>query len=67
VDGPDEAAQKIRHYGEVLKRNLRLTFQMDQAARPQAKLLRAMEILGTRMRRRCEGRPPPLYRAQLER
>jgi probable LLM family oxidoreductase len=49
VGSPDEVVEKIRHYDTVLGGISRLTFQMDLAALPQANLLRAIEILGTRI------------------
>ena len=47
LGGPDEVIDKIRHYDEVLGGISRLTFQMDLAALPHAKLLRAIETIGT--------------------
>jgi len=49
VGGPDEVIDKIRHYDEVLGGITRLTFQMDLAALPHATLMRAIELLGTRV------------------
>lgn len=46
---PEEVAEKIRRHGEALGGISRLTFQMDVAELPQAKLLRAIELLGTRV------------------
>src|SRR5438477_3920355 len=47
LGGPDEVIDKIRHYDEVLGGISRLTFQMDLAALPSTKLLRAIETIGT--------------------
>jgi probable LLM family oxidoreductase len=49
VGGPDEVIDKIRHYDEVLGGITRLTFQMDLAALPHATLMRAIELIGTRV------------------
>ena len=49
VGGPDEVIEKIQHYDEALGGISRLTFQMDLAALPQAKLLRAIELIGSRV------------------
>jgi antitoxin component HigA of HigAB toxin-antitoxin module len=45
----DEVIEKIQHYDEALGGISRLTFQMDLAALPQAKLLRAIELIGSRV------------------
>ena len=47
LGGPDEVIDKIRHYDEVLGGISRLTFQMDLAALPHTKLLRAIDTIGT--------------------
>jgi probable LLM family oxidoreductase len=49
VGGPDEVVEKIRLYDEALCGISRLTFQMDLAALPHATLMRAIELLGTRV------------------
>jgi probable LLM family oxidoreductase len=49
VGGPDEVVEKIQHYDDALGGISRLTFQMDLAALPQAKLLRAIELIGSRI------------------
>ena len=49
MGGPDEVIDKIRHYDEVLGGITRLTFQMDLAALPHATLMRAIELIGTRV------------------
>jgi probable LLM family oxidoreductase len=49
VGGPDEVVDKIRFYDEALGGISRLTFQMDLAALPHATLMRAIELLGTRV------------------
>jgi probable LLM family oxidoreductase len=49
VGGPDEVVDKIRLYDEALGGISRLTFQMDLAALPHATLMRAIELLGTRV------------------
>jgi probable LLM family oxidoreductase len=49
LGNPEEVAEKIRRHSEALGGISRLTFQMDVAELPQAKLLRAIELLGTRV------------------
>jgi len=46
VGGPGEVAQKILRHSEALGGISRISFQMDVAARPQAKLLSAIELIG---------------------
>jgi probable LLM family oxidoreductase len=57
VGDPDIVAEKILHVNESLGGISRLTFQMSVAALPHAKLMRAIELLGTRV--------APLVRAAL--
>jgi hypothetical protein len=49
VGGPEEVVDKIHHYDEVLGGISRLTFQMDLAALPHSRLMRAIEVIGTRV------------------
>jgi alkanesulfonate monooxygenase SsuD/methylene tetrahydromethanopterin reductase-like flavin-dependent oxidoreductase (luciferase family) len=49
LGNPDEVAEKIRHHSEALGGISRITFQMDVAELSQAKLLRSIELLGTRV------------------
>ena len=49
VGGPEEVAEKILRHSEALGGISRVTFQMDNAALPHAKLMRATELLGTRV------------------
>jgi len=63
VGNPKEVAEKILRHSEALGGISRITFQMDVAESSQAKLLRAIELLGTKVaplagflkqvRRRC--------------
>jgi probable LLM family oxidoreductase len=46
VGNPDEVAEKILDHSEALGGTTRITFHMDVAVSPQAKLLRAIELLG---------------------
>ncbi|MFD2162856.1 Atu2307/SP_0267 family LLM class monooxygenase [Paradesertivirga mongoliensis] len=46
VGGPEEVAEKILRHSEALGGISRLTFQMDNAALPQSKLLRSIELIG---------------------
>jgi probable LLM family oxidoreductase len=49
VGGPEEIAEKILRHSSALGGISRFTFQMDNAALPQAKLLKAIELIGTRI------------------
>ena len=49
VGDPETVAGKILHVNESLGGISRLTFQMSVAALPHAKMLRAIELLGTRV------------------
>src|ERR1700691_5199001 len=46
VGNPEEVAEKILHHSETLGGISRISFQMDVAELPQAKHLRAIELLG---------------------
>ncbi len=47
IGDPETVAQKVRHVDEVLGGVSRLTFQMTNVALPHAKMLNAIELLGT--------------------
>jgi probable LLM family oxidoreductase len=49
IGGPEEVAEKILRHSEALGGISRITFQMNAASIPQAKLMRAIELLGTRV------------------
>jgi len=49
VGGPEEVAEKILAHSESLGGIARISFQMDVAALPHAKLMHAIELLGTRV------------------
>lgn len=49
VGNPDEVAEKILEHSEALGGISRISFQMDVAALPHAKLMHAIELLGTRV------------------
>jgi alkanesulfonate monooxygenase SsuD/methylene tetrahydromethanopterin reductase-like flavin-dependent oxidoreductase (luciferase family) len=49
VGDPETAAEKILRVNQSLVGISRLTFQMSVAALPHAKLMRAIELLGTRV------------------
>jgi len=49
VGSPEEVAAKIKRHSEALGGISRFTFQMDNAALPQEKLLRSIELIGTRV------------------
>jgi hypothetical protein len=47
VGNPDEVVAKIHHYNDTLGGISRITFQMNAASLPHAKLIKAIEMLGT--------------------
>ena len=49
VGNPDEVAEKVIRHSEALGGISRITFQMNAASLPHAKLMRAIELLGTRV------------------
>jgi len=49
IGDPDEVAEKIIRHSEALGGLSRLTFQMNAASLPHAKLMRAIEAIGTRV------------------
>ena len=49
IGDPDEVTEKIIRHSEALGGISRLTFQMNAGALPQAKMMRAIELLGTRV------------------
>jgi alkanesulfonate monooxygenase SsuD/methylene tetrahydromethanopterin reductase-like flavin-dependent oxidoreductase (luciferase family) len=55
VGNPEEVAGKILAHSEALGGISRITFQMDVASLPQAKLMQAIELIG--------GRVAPILRA----
>jgi alkanesulfonate monooxygenase SsuD/methylene tetrahydromethanopterin reductase-like flavin-dependent oxidoreductase (luciferase family) len=49
VGSPDEVAEKIIRHSEALGGISRITFQMNASSLPHAKLMQAIELLGTRV------------------
>src|SRR5882724_2653761 len=49
IGNPDEVAEKIARHSEALGGVSRFTFQMNAASLPHAKLMRAIEMLSTRV------------------
>ncbi len=49
IGGPEEVAAKILRHSEALGGISRVTFQMDNAALAHEKLLKAIELIGTRV------------------
>jgi alkanesulfonate monooxygenase SsuD/methylene tetrahydromethanopterin reductase-like flavin-dependent oxidoreductase (luciferase family) len=49
VGSPDEVVEKIIRHSQALGGVCRFTFQMNAASLPHAKLMRAIELLGTRV------------------
>ena len=50
VGSPEELAEKIIHHANALGGISRLTFQMDSAEVPHEKLMRSIELIGTRLK-----------------
>jgi probable LLM family oxidoreductase len=50
VGSAEEVAEKILHHSDALGGISRLTFQMDSAELPHEKLMRAIELIGTRVK-----------------
>ncbi|MEO8151048.1 MAG: LLM class flavin-dependent oxidoreductase [Bacteroidia bacterium] len=49
VGGPDEIAEKIIRHSDALGGISRITFQMDNAGLPHAKLLQSIKLIGTQV------------------
>jgi probable LLM family oxidoreductase len=49
IGDPDEVTEKIIRHGEALGGISRITFQMNAASLPHAKLMKAIETIGTRV------------------
>ena len=58
IGSPDEVAEKILRHSEALGGVSRFTFQMNAGSLPHAKLMKAIELLGTRV--------VPVLRKELE-
>ncbi len=58
VGGPEEVAEKIIRHGKALGGISRLTFQMDNAALPHEKLMKSIELIGTRVAPLVNGKKP---------
>lgn len=72
VGDPEMVVEKILHVNESLGGISRLTFQMSVAALPHAKMMRAIEILGTKVRpivqtALASSQPQPARSATLDR
>ena len=50
VGGPEEVAEKVLRHAEALGGISRLTFQMDSAELPHEKLMRAIELIGEKVK-----------------
>jgi probable LLM family oxidoreductase len=55
IGHPEEVAEKILRHSEALGGISRLTFQMNAASLPHAKLMRAIEAIGTRVAPALKG------------
>jgi len=55
IGNPEEVAEKIVRHSEALGRISRITFQMNAASLPHAKLMRAIEAIGTRVAPALKG------------
>jgi probable LLM family oxidoreductase len=61
VGNPDEVVEKLLRHSEALGGLSRVTFQMSVAALPHAKLLSAIELLGTRVKPAVQSRIATLH------
>jgi len=50
IGGPEEIAEKIIRHSQALGGISRFTFQMDNAALPHEKLMRSIELIGTKVK-----------------
>ena len=50
IGGPEEVAEKIKRHSEALGGITRVTFQMDAANLPHDKLMKSIELIGTRVK-----------------
>ena len=57
IGDADEVAEKILRHSEALGGISRITFQMNAASLPQAKMLRAIETIGARVAPAVRGAP----------
>lgn len=46
IGDPDEVIEKIKHHSKILDGISRITFMMNPASLPHAKLMRAIELIG---------------------
>lgn len=71
VGDPQAIVEKILHVNEWLEGISRLTFQMSVAALPHTKMMRAIEMLGTKVRPMVQtalaSSPPPALPAKSDR
>lgn len=58
IGSPDEVAEKIARHSEALGGVSRVSFQMDMANLPHEKLMRSIELLGTRVAPALRGSTP---------
>jgi alkanesulfonate monooxygenase SsuD/methylene tetrahydromethanopterin reductase-like flavin-dependent oxidoreductase (luciferase family) len=49
IGDPEDVIEKILHHSEALGGLTRVTFQMNASSLPHAKLMKAIEMLGTRV------------------
>jgi hypothetical protein len=49
IGEPNEVIEKVLHHSEALGGLTRVTFQMNASSLPHAKLMQAIEMLGTRV------------------
>ncbi|MES2762598.1 MAG: LLM class flavin-dependent oxidoreductase [Bacteroidota bacterium] len=55
IGGPEEIAAKILRHSEALGGISRFTFQMDNAALPHSKLMRSIELIGSKVMPMVKG------------
>jgi alkanesulfonate monooxygenase SsuD/methylene tetrahydromethanopterin reductase-like flavin-dependent oxidoreductase (luciferase family) len=57
IGDPDEVVEKIVRHSKALGGISRITFMMNPASLPQAKMMRAIELLGTHVAPALRGEP----------
>ena len=55
IGGPEDVAEKIKRHSDALGGIARVTFQMDAANLPHEKLMRSIELIGTKVKGLVNG------------
>ncbi len=59
IGNPDEVADKIMRHSEALGGISRISFQMNAASLPHGKLMKAIEVIGSRVAPALRNAPAP--------